>query len=100
VTAVVEPASAGDLPSDASSDAEGVSEMLMGPMQPELGRERVADGIRRAQARRRSEPFVRARAEERRSRVRGAFQAMIAALRPVREPAPEPLRTAPVQTRC
>jgi hypothetical protein len=58
--------------------------MFTGPTQPEIGRQRVADGVRRAQADERAATFVRARTAKRRALVVGAVRTMFAALRPRR----------------
>jgi hypothetical protein len=72
--------------------------MLTGPMQPEMGRLRVSDNIRRSEANRAAHTLARARGRERRGRMLGALGAIAAALRtrPVR--APRPVIAPPVPT--
>lgn len=74
--------------------------MFTGPTQPEIGRQRVADGIRRAQADERAASFTRARTEKRRARVARPFGSLFAALRPrPATPSPQPIRRIAVERR-
>ncbi|MGZ4109939.1 MAG: hypothetical protein ACXVP7_09680 [Actinomycetota bacterium] len=74
--------------------------MFTGPTQPEIGRQRVADGIRRARADERAATFIRARSEKRRARAGRAFNTLFAALRPRgATPPPQPIRTVAVDGR-
>jgi hypothetical protein len=77
---------------------EGVRAML-GPTQPEMGRLKTSDGIRRSENHIRAASLARAQGAERRGRmIGGAFQAMIAVFRSKPVKAPEPVRPATVPT--
>jgi hypothetical protein len=73
--------------------------MMTGPTQPEMGRLRVSDQIRRSETNRMAGAIASARAEHRRARIRGAFGSWIAALRSRRESASQPVAAAPIESR-
>jgi hypothetical protein len=74
--------------------------MMTGPTQPEMGRLRVSDGIRRSEANRRAAALSRARGEERRARLFGAVGSLLGALRSRPVETPQPVRPAAMQTNC
>lgn len=67
--------------------------MLAGPTQPEIGRLRVSDNVRRSEANRAAAALATARGRERRARIGSGFRAMLVSLRRP-EPAAQTARTA------
>jgi hypothetical protein len=70
--------------------------MLTGPMQPEMGRMRDADRVRRAERNRSVAGLSTKRRDERRGRIGAALASAVASLRPAARRTPEPVRRAAV----
>ena len=70
--------------------------MLTGPMQPEMGRMRDFDRIRRSERNRSVAAPAATHREERRARVAAAVASVFASLRPAPRRAPQPVRRATV----
>jgi hypothetical protein len=58
-----------------------VIDMLSGPAQPEMGRLRVADSVRRSEANRAAAALAGKRRAERRTRIVDAFASLMSGLR-------------------
>ena len=70
--------------------------MLTGPMQPEMGRMRDFDRIRRSERNRSVATLSTRRRDERRARMAAAVAGMFASLRAAPRRAPQPVRRATV----